>query len=104
MIEVKRNSERETMEYQYRLWKRSNDTELYHVYGKFSRAKINAMDRCKGLMHTYGGRGLRILSHNSFSFTVGFEFPHPETGVLCFAYITPSYDRWIEVTEEMVEV
>lgn len=97
MVEVKRKSEREMLEYQYKIWNRSNDTELYHVYGKFSANKARAFERCKELMYKYGGRGLRILSHNSFSFTVGFEFPHPETGVLCFAYITPSYDRYIEV-------
>ena len=97
MIEVTTKHGREDMIYHYKQWKMSNDTELYHVYGRFSKAKIHAMDRCKALMYNYNGRDMRILSHSDQQFTVGFEFPHPETGVLCFAYITKAYDRFIEV-------
>ena len=97
MQEVTRKSEREMMIQHYHQWQRSTDTELYHVYGRFSRAKINAMDYCKELMHSLNGTDLRICSHNDHSFSVGFEFPIPATGELCFAYITKSYDRYIRL-------
>lgn len=100
MIEVKRQSEIADMLYHYKQWKNSTAQHLWDVYGKFSNNKARAFARCEELMFKMGGRRIRILSHNSFSFTVGFEFPHPETGVLCFAYITPSYDKWIEVKGE----
>ena len=94
---ITRESEKENMRYQYKVWQRSTATCLGDVYGRFSHNKNIAMKRCVDLMMSLHGRRLRILSHNSFSFTVGFEFPHPETGGLCFAYITPSYDRFIEL-------
>lgn len=97
MFEVKRPSEREDMLYQYKKWQKSTAKYLWDVYGKFSNNKAQAFERCEELMFELKGRRMRILSSNSFSFTVGFEFPHPVTGVLCFAYITPSYDRYIEL-------
>ena len=98
MVEVTRKSDREMMIWQYRQWQMSNATELYHVYGRFSKAKIEAMDYCKKLMHSLGGKDLKICSHNDQSFSVGFEFPSPTTGAICFAYITKNYDRFIELT------
>ena len=97
MIEVTTKSGREMMLYHYEQWQMSNATHLWDVYDKFSRNKVRAMDYCEELVYKFHGRDLRILSHNSYTFTVGFEFPHPETGVLCFAYITPSYNRYIEL-------
>lgn len=98
MKEITRKSERNMMIGQYRVWQNSSNTELYHIYGKFSQAKINAFERCKALMQSLGGEGLRILGHNCDTFSVGFEFPNPETGAMCFAYITKDYDRFIELT------
>ena len=97
MIEVTRKSEREDMLYHYRQWEKSDTQYLWNVYGRFSNNKAEAYTRCLNLMDNLGGSRIRILSHNSHSFTVGFEFPHPATGELCFAYITKSYDRYIRV-------
>lgn len=75
-------------------WMKSNNTELYQVYGSYSVYKARAFEYCKALMHDLNGYGLRILSFNSQAFTVGFEFADPETGEAMFAYITKDYDRF----------
>ena len=97
MIEVTRPSERKAMLYQHKKWQNTSARSLEDVYGTFSKNKVRAFMYCEDLMFKLKGRRLRILSHNSHTFTVGFEFPHPETGVMCFAYITPSYNRYIEL-------
>lgn len=81
----------------YESWKNSDNYELWHVYGSYSSAKINAFNYCERLMNDLNGWGLRIISHNIMQFTVGFEFDHPETGELCFAYITRDYNRFMKV-------
>ena len=56
----------------YDTWENSFATELYHVYDNFSGNKARAMDYCKEFCKEVGGQGLRILSHNSNFFSVGF--------------------------------
>ena len=43
-------------------------------------------------MRKYDGYGFRIISYNTFMFTVGFKFLDPATEELTFAYITPTYN------------
>ena len=81
----------------YERWQKSTDYELWHVYDNYSDNKEKAMDYCRELQFYLNGRGLKIISHNSMVFTVGFEFDHPETGELCFAYITRDYNRFMKV-------
>lgn len=78
-------------------WKKATATELWHVYGRFSQAKVNAMEYCKSLMEKHNGYGLRIVSHNLNVFTVGFlgEIDGKEA----FFYITRDYDRFATVDE-----
>lgn len=76
----------------YERWERSNDTELYHVYGRYSEAKISAMQYCRDMCSKFDGHFLRILRHNSMIFTVGFIFQDDEHTY--FAYITRDYDRY----------
>ena len=102
MVEVTRKSEVEEMLFHYRQWQLTSTKYLWDVYGKFSQKKVRAYEYCEELMHRYGGRGLRILSHNTYMFTVGFECCHPETGEACFAYITPSHDRYVKLPTEEV--
>lgn len=81
----------------YEDYKRSNATDLSDVYGRYSTAKARAWNYCKDLMRQHEGWGLRIITHNGFMFTAGFEFTDPETGVLMFMYITKTYDEAVEV-------
>lgn len=81
----------------YEDYKRATASELWEVYGRFSRAKINALDYCKSLKFKMNGRNGRIISANTFQFSYGFEYDDPDTGALCFAYITKDYDRFTTV-------
>lgn len=65
---------------------------LRDVYGRYSEAKEKAFKYCLNLMYEYNGRDLKIISHNSFMFTAAFIFNDPDTGVIQFMFITPSYD------------
>lgn len=82
------------------MYKRSSDTELYHVYGNYSRAKAEAFEYCKRLMAEHDGSDLRILSHNAFMFTAAFQFMNQETGEAMIMYITPSKNKPVFWTEE----
>lgn len=76
----------------YDLWERSTATELYHVYGRYSEYKISAMQYCRDMCRNFDGHFVRILSHNSNVFSVGFIFQDAEHTY--FAYITRDYDRY----------
>ena len=98
MREVTRKSERAFMVQKYREWLNSENTELWQVYGRFSHEKAKELEKCKQLAYSLDGERFRIVHHNCHKFTVGFEFPNPETGAMCFAYITRDADRFIELT------
>ena len=61
---------------------------LCDVYDNFSVAKDNAWEKCKDLCILLNGWGICITSHNTFAFTVMFDFEHPETGREMRAFIT----------------
>lgn len=69
---------------------------LWDVYSSYSTKKVQAYNRCAELMKRLNGWGLRILSYNCDTFSVGFLFADPETGVIRFAYITRTYDRFCD--------
>lgn len=81
----------------YNEYNYSHAYDLFDVYESCSRNKFRAMEYCKDLCNKMNGYGLKILSHNSHQFTVGFEFPHPTNGNTCFAYITKAYNRYCEL-------
>lgn len=81
----------------YADYQRSNATELFDVYGRYSVYKAHAWDYCQDMMHRHDGWGLRIISHNTNIFTAGFLFNDPETGALKFMYITKNYATVVEV-------
>ena len=64
--------------------------ELCQVYGSYSRAKERAMLYCMELMAVYKGTDLRIISWNTFMFTVGFYGEYD--GKKAFFYIKPNND------------
>ena len=78
---------------QYIHYLRSNARKLSDVYGSYSQFKEEAMERCLKLMRDLNGRDLKIISHNSNYFTVGFMYTDEETGEVMFAYITKDHDR-----------
>lgn len=60
----------------------SIDEYLTDVYDNPSDVKIEAFKTCYRKAVKMNGRFLRILSHNTFTFTVGWLYEEPETGVL----------------------
>lgn len=79
-------------------WKRSADYSLDSAYGRYSSAKANAWKYCRELCAKYEGRGLKVISHNTYMFTAGFEYDNIETGEVMFMFITPSYDVTVPMT------
>lgn len=60
------------------------------VYERPSARKLSAEKSILDLMFERGGYGYTVLSHNTFSFTCAYVFPHPETGELILCIETPS--------------
>ena len=63
---------------------------LADAYGSYSSAKASAWKHCEEKRDDYDGWGLKVLSHNTYMFTAGFEFENPETGAIALYIITPS--------------
>ena len=57
-------------------------TDLFDVYDNVSQAKRKAYEECKAWCYADKGRGFHICSHNSFQFSVAWEYDDPETGEL----------------------
>ena len=75
----------------------STDRTLHDVYATYSIAKEKAYAYCVQLMNKYNGYDLRIISHNTNKFTVGFiGYVNDE---LCFFYITADYDRYMSFAD-----
>lgn len=47
--------------------------ELWDVYSSFSKDKRDAFDRCKRLQYEYNGSDFRIISANTWAFSVAFD-------------------------------
>lgn len=73
-------------------WKRSSDFSLDSAYGRYSSNKASAWKYCEDLRDKHDGRNLKVISHNTYMFTAGFEYNDAETGEVMFMFITPSYD------------
>lgn len=71
----------------------SNKRTLSDCYKTFSSAKVSALEYCYKIMDTYNGYDLRIIGHNSETFSVGFI--GTIAGQKAFFYITKDHDRFI---------
>lgn len=81
----------------YYRYLKSNDSRLWDVYKKVSMAKVNAYEYCNAKKRELNGRDLKIVSHNSQLFTVGFigELDNRQA----FIYITKDNERFIYLDE-----
>lgn len=73
---------------------------LSDVYGSYSSKKEAAYEYCRMLCDKFNGERFCIASHNSNIFTVDFDFPHPETGEMMHAHITPSCNHAYYIDSE----
>ena len=53
-------------------YNRSSMYDLQDAYGKPSIAKIKADSNCRLMMHSEGGHGYKIISYNTFQFSVAW--------------------------------
>ena len=81
--------------------KRANYNEGYtlrDVYGNYSIAKENAYNRCLSECAKDNGYNFRIVSHNSFSFSVAWDVINPKTGEIIGVRIeTPQNSYYVEI-------
>ena len=88
----------------FKRYSRSDNTYLWDVYKSYSRAKERVYNNWYDKMCYLKGYHLRIVSHNSMIFTLGFMTEEPNTkGQIrtIFNYITPSHWNKSDVTEEL---
>lgn len=52
---------------------RNEGTELYNIYGRFSKEKAEAMEHCKELCKKENGANFRIISHSLHCFSVAWD-------------------------------
>ena len=81
----------------------SKYTSIYEVYKRPSEFKASAYNDCINIMNKFAVLEYGIVSRNVFMFTFGFTFVHPNYGNICFAYITPNYNTYIEIESRNIE-
>ena len=80
MILVKGNTKKgEQLLRRARVWE---GEDLFDVYGSVSANKGRAFSDCCFRCKQMNGRNFHICSHNTFQFSVTWEFDSPETGEL----------------------
>lgn len=67
--------------------------KLSECYGSYSNDKQRAYNYCVDLCKKYDGFNFCITGYNTFTFTVSFDFMHPETGEYMRAIITRDYNN-----------
>lgn len=60
------------LQQQYQAYLRSEKYDIYDAYATPSKAKIEAWRECVDRCTRDGGYGIRIISKNTFSFSVGY--------------------------------
>ena len=75
------------------VYEHSTDYALTDVYKSPSIYKERAFRFWESECLRRKGRGLKILSHNSQAFTLGFLFDDELTGEIKFCYVTKDYAR-----------
>jgi len=81
----------------YSSWLNSKTYTLYHVYADPSMNKERAYDYCLEKLRLYNGEDFKIITYNTFIFTVGFVFTDVQTDEEMFYYITPNYNIIVPV-------
>ena len=67
---------------------------IWDAYKNPSYRKEAAWRYCVDMCRALDGQNIRITAAGCQTFSVKFEFLHPESGELCTAYITRDYNRF----------
>lgn len=86
-----------TLAGQIEMHDRATAFELSDVYGRCSYQKEHAWNYCYNLYRKLQGWDFKIISFNTFQFSVGFYFYSTELHNICFAYITKAHDRFCQL-------
>ena len=78
-----------------RWWNSCDD--IYEAYKNPSIYKVNAFNNWKNFVRKIKGNDFFITAHGMQTFSLTFEFAHPETGELCKAWITKDNNRFAKV-------
>lgn len=81
----------------YNRYLNSYASSLRDVYDSWSQSKENAMEYCRAEFAHKDGEGFRIISANTFQFTVGFTYTDKETGKQMFNYISRDNNNTWEI-------
>ncbi|MBO6272780.1 hypothetical protein J6O48_08385 [bacterium] len=76
----------------YHAYMNGAKTELYQVYGNYSRAKQAALDYCKVLQNRFGGYNATIVGHSSHFFSYAFLYYDADIKKECLCYCTHAND------------
>ena len=87
---------------EYEMYLNSEKINLSDVYRNYSNKKEQAFKRCQEFCRALHSSKMRIISHNTFIFTVGFICDGPTSGEPMFVYITPTYDFSDSLADLMV--
>ena len=66
---------------------------IWQAYDRPSERKVAAWHGCESMCRDCDGFGLCITAAGCQTFSVMFDFAHPDTGVLMRAYITRDYNH-----------
>lgn len=90
----------EKLKWYFDRWFHSEDT-IYTAYENPSQEKIDWYEYFSRLAYDNYSivTGINVITHNTFVFTMGYEFMDNETGEMCFMYITPTYSRYCPICE-----
>lgn len=81
-----------------RQWEESTWHSLSDAYKTgYSAAKGRAWRHYAELCESMGGDDMKVISKNTWQYSLGFKFTDDATGVLCFYYATPNYGGIIEM-------
>ena len=71
--------------------------DIYEAYSRPSITKAKIFYDWQKFVGEVGGSGLRIVHAGCQTFSLGFEFLHPETKELCYALVTKTYNRFCKI-------
>lgn len=85
------------MQEKYRTFRNTTVSDLYQCYANPSPAKVQAYFDHLERLRECRPVSIRILGHNSQTFSMGVIGFHPENGRKIFIYITPTKTRYTYV-------
>lgn len=93
-------SEIAKLKWYYNLWLRTEQS-ITDAYKKPSYDKHDAFVYFRDEAYDYFDwvNNVTVLTHNTFTFTMGYTFEDNDKHETCFMYITPTYKRYCSIAK-----